>query len=345
MSKSVVSRKSVRENTGLAQRRNETDEINLTVNAKIVTLVAEISELMGSLSVGVAKEPSLKLRRTNLIRTIQGSLAIEGNTLSEEQITAILAGKRVLAPAKDILEARNALATYDQLDRFKPTSRTDLLRAHKILMQGLLEHAGKFRTSGVGVAKGVELVHLAPPANLVPAHINRLLGWLKATDQHPLIASCVFHYEFEFIHPFADGNGRMGRLWQTLILMRWNPIFSYLPVENLVHANQTKYYHALNQSTKNGDCAAFVEFMLIRILESLQTFGKEEIRKKYGRTEMRILTILKTNANLTGREIAAKLKMSQSAIEKNLAKLQKVGAIQHEGSTKGGVWVVLGDTP
>ncbi len=201
----------------------------------IIRLISSISEQLGRLSI-LEDEANLRLRRLNRIRTIQGSLAIEGNTLSEAQITAILDGKLVIAPPKDILEARNAIQAYEQFENWLPTEEKHLLQAHRVLMEGLIDDAGRYRNGNVGVMNGDVVVHMAPPANRVKTLMGDLFNWLSATDQHPLIASSVFHYEFEFIHPFADGNGRMGRLWQTLILNQWNRLLAQLPVESMAHA-------------------------------------------------------------------------------------------------------------
>jgi Fic family protein len=248
-----------------------------TLTPNIIHLVANISEQMGRLSVASTQAAALRLNRINRIRTIQGSLAIEGNTLSEAQITAILEGKRVIAPPRELQEARNALATYEQLDRWQPEKEKDLLSAHALLMQTLVDDAGYYRKGNVGVMKGEQVVHMAPPANRVAGLMKNLLHWLKTSNQHPLIASCVFHYEFEFIHPFSDGNGRMGRLWQTLILSRWNPLFQNIPVESLVHEHQAEYYQAINTSTQKTDCAIFIEFMLRMILEAITSSVMDSI--------------------------------------------------------------------
>lgn len=239
-----------------------------TITPAIIRLISSISEQLGRLSV-LADEDNLRLRRINRIRTIQSSLAIEGNTLSEAQITAILDGKRVMAPPKDIQEARNAIKAYEQFESWQPSNEKHLLQAHQILMAGLIDDAGRYRKGNVGVMNGEVVVHMAPPANRVRKLMGDLLNWLAAGDQHPLITSSVFHYEFEFIHPFADGNGRMGRLWQTLILSRWNPLLAQLPVESMIHAQQSAYYQALNLSTQKTDSAPFIEFMLGVILETI----------------------------------------------------------------------------
>jgi len=234
----------------------------VTITAPIVSLVAEISEAVGRMSAQTESAAALRLRRINRVRTIHGSLAIEGNTLSEEQITAILDGKRVIAPPREIQEVRNAIVAYDRFATWQPTVEAELLEAHGILMAGLLDDAGAYRQGGVGVMAGGEVIHLAPPAGRVPALMGDLFRWLGSSDQHPLISSSVFHYEFEFIHPFADGNGRLGRLWQSLILHRWNPLFAHLPVESMVYEHQQEYYRALQESTRQADSAPFVEFML-----------------------------------------------------------------------------------
>lgn len=236
----------------------------------MLRLVSTISEVVGRLSV-LEEEKNLRLRRANRIRTIQGSLAIEGNTLSEEQVTAILEGKRVIAPPKEILEVRNAIRAYEQFETWKATSEKDLLKAHAVLMTGLVDDAGSYRKGNVGVMNGDQVVHMAPPANRVKNLMGDLFGWLANTEEPLLIASSVFHYEFEFIHPFSDGNGRMGRLWQTLILNQWNPLFANLPVESMVHEHQSEYYQAINLSSKTTDSAPFIEFMLQMILNTIES--------------------------------------------------------------------------
>lgn len=212
----------------------------------------------------------LNYEKKNQIKTIQSSLEIEGNTLTEEQITALLENKRVIAPAKDILEVQNAIKVYDDLKIFDPKKIKDLQLAHSILMKDLVSSAGKFRTTNVGIVKGSQVEHLAPGGSMVKGLMNDLFIYLKNDNDLILIKSCVFHYEFEFIHPFIDGNGRMGRLWQTLILMQQYPVFEYLPVESLIKQNQQEYYNKLSESDKMGQSTPFIEFMLGIILESLK---------------------------------------------------------------------------
>ena len=240
-----------------------------TITPLILRLIAEISEALGRISAQTDGAPDLRLRRLNRIRTIQGSLAIEDNTLSEEQITALLDGKHVIAPPREIQEARNAIVAYDHLEQWNPENEKDLLKAHGILMAGLVDDAGSYRQAGVGVVGGKEVFHMAPPAGRVPHLMDNLFQWLQTTDHHPLVAGSVFHYEFEFIHPFADGNGRMGRLWQTLILSRWNVLFLRIPVESIVYAHQQEYYAALQHSTQQGVVTPFLEFMLFMIRDAV----------------------------------------------------------------------------
>jgi len=277
-----------------------------TITPTIVRLIAEISEMIGRWSAQSDAVSALRLRRINRIRTIQGSLAIEGNTLSTAQITAILDGKRVIAPAREVQEVRNALAAYDRFESWRPHLSKDLLSAHRVLMGGLLEDAGHYRRAGVGVMSGTKVIHMAPPASRVPILMRSLLQWLAATDEHPLITSAVFHYEFEFIHPFADGNGRMGRLWQTLILAKWNPLCAHIPVESLVHDHQADYYRALQRSTARTDSAPFIEFMLRMIRDAL-TSAAPQVAPQVTPQVARLLRVMK--GEMTRDEIQRALKL------------------------------------
>lgn len=261
-----------------------------TITADILNRVAAISEAIGRLTVLTDQARALRLRRINRIRTIRGSLAIEGNTLSEAQITAILEGKRVIAPPREVQEVKNALAAYDRFHTWKPEAEKDLLEAHRILMSGLIDEAGLYRHGGVGVMAGQQVIHMAPPADRVPHLMADLFSWLAVTDAHPLIASSVFHYEFEFIHPFADGNGRMGRLWQSLILARWNPLFADIPVESLIFEHQGEYYQAIQESTQKSDSAPFIAFMLRMILDTV-TSSTPEVAQEVT-PEVRLLSVL-----------------------------------------------------
>jgi len=232
------------------------------ISPAILNHITSISEKIGEINANYLNRPSPQLRKQNKIKTIHSSLKIEGNTLSEEQITALIENKRVIGPQKDINEVLNAITIYDNLGSFNATDEKSFLKAHKILLSNLIEKSGKYRTQGVGIVKGSKVEHTAPPAQNVPFLMKDLFDYLKNTDEIELIKSCVFHYEMEFIHPFLDGNGRMGRLWQTLILMKKYPVFEYLPFETLISKNQEKYYKALSESDKLGKSTKFIEYML-----------------------------------------------------------------------------------
>lgn len=248
--------------------KNKTPPFEITNT--IINLVAEIAELVGRLTSVSQLSSNPILRRSNRIRTIHGSLAIEQNTLSLEQVTAVLNGKSVLAPPKDIAEVKNAYEIYERLDELDPYSVDDLLMAHGIMTKGLIEESGVFRTRPVGIVdQEGHVLHFGTLPQYVPDLVMELLDWIKNSDVHMLIRSCVFHYEFELIHPFADGNGRVGRLWHTLLLSRWNPVFAWLPVESIIHDRQEEYYAAINTSNDAGESTVFVEFMLSAIKTSL----------------------------------------------------------------------------
>ena len=248
--------------------RNQKPPFEIT--NQIIDYVAEIAELVGRLTVFSPLSTSPTLRRANRIRTIHGSLAIEQNTLSLEQVTAVLNGKHVLAPPKDIAEVKNAYEIYERLDELDPYSVDDLLTAHGIMTRGLMEESGVFRTRPVGVVDSEgHVLHFGTLPQYVPDLVMELLDWAKTSEVHMLIRSCVFHYEFELIHPFADGNGRVGRLWHTLLLSKWNPAFAWLPVESIIHDRQQEYYDAINTSNNAGESTAFIEFMLSAIQAAL----------------------------------------------------------------------------
>lgn len=296
----------------------------------MLRLVSTISEAVGRLSV-LEDEKNLRLRRANRIRTIQGSLAIEGNTLSEEQITAILEGKRVIAPPKEIQEVRNAIKAYEQFETWKAANEKDLLKAHGILMAGLVDDAGSYRKGNVGVMSGDQVVHMAPPATRIKNLMGDLFGWLATTEEPPLIASSVFHYEFEFIHPFSDGNGRMGRLWQTLILNQWNPLFANLPVESMVHEHQSEYYQAINLSTKKTDSAPFIEFMLQMILNTMESSnpsGTPQVTPQVTLQVSELLAILKGEMSREDLQTALGLQDRKSFSERYLKPALNAGLIE-----------------
>lgn len=240
------------------------------ITGKILRLISSISEKIGEVNSAHLNKPPTELRKKNRIKTIHSSLEIEGNTLTIEQITAIIENKRVIGPKKDILEVKNAIAVYDKLDSLNPYNFDSFCEAHGMLMNGLVESAGRLRSKSVGIVKDAELAHVAPPCEMLKPLMNDLFDYLKNDEDLILIKSCVFHYEMEFIHPFIDGNGRMGRLWQTLILKDAYPVFEFLPIESLIKERQEQYYESLGKSDNTGESTVFIEYMLEIILESLQ---------------------------------------------------------------------------
>src|SRR5471032_2284497 len=324
------------------------------ITAEILNLVVEVGELLGHWAAQAGRASPL-LRKENRIRTIQASLAIEHNSLSAEQVTAIMDGKRVLAPAKDIQEVRNAILAYEQLPHWNCHRLADLLAAHRLLMRGLVDVPGQLRSGNVGVYRDKQLIHMAPPAHQLARLVGDLLEWLRQTDIHPLIASSIFHYEFEFIHPFADGNGRMGRLWQTLILSEWRSELAWLPVETLIHNQQQEYYRVLGECDRASDCTAFIVFMLEKILAALREgveAQQDNSRKmsvqmsvqnagNLSVTASKILDAVEATPSITIAQLAQALGINSRTVERNIKTLQDNGRLQREGSTKSGVWRVM----
>ncbi|MFN7227554.1 MAG: Fic family protein [Synechococcaceae cyanobacterium] len=318
----------------------------LTLTPALLSRVAAIAEALGRWSARQEPSPSPRLRRENRIHTIQASLAIEQNRLSLEQVTALFDGQRVIGPARDIQEVRNAIAASDALPRWDPANREHLLEAHGLLMAGLIDTPGRFRSGGVGIYRGDQLVHMAPPAARVPALVGDLLGWLAASDWHPLLVSCVAHYELEFIHPFADGNGRIGRLWQTLILSRWNALLAWLPIEEVIRSRQQGYYESLGRADQQGDLEPFVAYQLEAIHDALRSEIASEMGSEIGATtgaaiDARILRDLAAEPTLSARRLAERLQLSPRAVENHLAALQRQGRLRRHGSPRAGHWQVL----
>lgn len=293
----------------------------------------------------------VELRRANRIKTIHSSLAIENNSLSIEQITAIIEGKRVLGAPDEIQEVKNAVQAYDLLLELNPYEEKDLLRAHRLMMSDLVKRNGKYRSGGVGIFDGKEIVHVAPPADRVPLLMADLFGWLKTSKQHPLIKSCVFHYEFEFIHPFEDGNGRMGRLWQTVILKDWKKIFAWLPVETMIKEHQSDYYEALNVSDTSADSTAFIEFMLDLFRNAIdESIKAQESKKvtvkvtaKVTVNQKKIMQAIKKNPHITQEELSEKVGIAVKNIKENMKKMQEQNLIRRVGADKNGHWEVVKD--
>ena len=298
----------------------------------------EIAELVGMLTPGtpIAKSPAL--HRELRIKTIHSSLLIEGNRLDERAVTAIIDGKRVLGDTNDIMEVENAKRAYDLIPELDPCSLEDLLRVHGVMMENLVPEAGRFRSGNVGVFDGDNLIHAGTPAAYAPEVMADMFSWLKTTTMHPLLASCIFYFEFEFCHPFSDGNGRVGRLWHILILSRWRPVLVWLPIENTIRQRQDGYYKALAISGATGSSEAFVEFMLETIRESILPFakpvGKRDLMKA------KVLKFFKANPSGNIDQLIAHLCCSKRTAERLVAELKNDGSLLREGSARAGKWIV-----
>ncbi|MEG0666332.1 Fic family protein [Gordonibacter sp.] len=308
------------------------------ITADISTLSLEIAEMVGRLSPASDLSASPSLHRELRIKTIHSSLAIEQNTLTEDQVTDIIDGKRVLGPRNEIREVENAKRAYDLLESLDPLSIDDLLFAHGVMMEGFGQDAGRWRMKNAGVYDGDRLIHAGTPAAYVPEVMTDLFAWIKGTEVHPLIASCVFHYEFEFVHPFSDGNGRTGRLWHTLMLSHWRAVLAWLPVESMIHERQADYYAALNASNTQGSSTLFVGFMLEVIRDAMLPYctpaaGLDSLRD-------RILNSLGRNPHATLPVIAKETGTSLRTVERTLATLKAEGALERVGSARKGFWKV-----
>lgn len=308
-------------------------------NDRIDSLCMEIAELVGTISpqAPLAKNPVLhrKLR----IRTIHSSLLIEGNTLDEKAVSAIIDGEHVLGDAHDIREVKNAKQAYDLLPSLDPFSIDDLLKAHATMMDGLILESDRFRSRNVGVFDGDSLIHAGTPAAYVPEVMADVFDWLKTTNMHPLLASCVFHFEFEFCHPFSDGNGRIGRLWHTLLLSRWRPILAWLPVESTIRQHQAGYYAALAKSDAVGSSEAFVEFMLEAIRDSLLPFAQPN--SEHETTKAQALEFFETHPQGNVAMLADALGSSKRSTERVVAELKEEGLLIRHGSPRAGSWEVV----
>lgn len=318
------------------------------ITPKIIDLISKISEKIGEINSLESSARHVELRRESRIKTIHSSLAIENNSLSLEQITAIINGKRVLGAPNEIQEVKNAIQAYDLLLSLDSTKEKDLLRAHALMMKDLVRNNGRYRSGGVGIFNGQNVVHVAPPASSVPALMKDLFRWVKRADVHPLVKSCVFHYEFEFIHPFQDGNGRLGRLWQSAILKDWKKVFAWIPVESLIKKNQAKYYRVLRACDATADSTAFVEFLLLLILKAAEEIVQNEKRVtvkvtvKVTVNQKKILEAVKKNSHVTLDELSKKIGISRKSIAANVKKLQEAGMLKRNGADKNGYWEIVG---
>ena len=327
---------------------------------EITNLIVEIGEYVGSITTYESMHQNPVLRRESRIKSIYSSLAIEQNTLSLDQVTDVIEGKRVLGPPQDIREVKNAYEAYERVSMLDPYSVKNLLLAHKLLMDGLVKEAGSFRSGNVGVYAGDQLIHAGTPAKYVPDLMSQLMTWLKESKLHPLVKSCIFHYEFEFIHPFIDGNGRTGRLWQSLILGKLHPLFEHLPVENMVYSNQQQYYDAITASSNAGQSGPFIDFMLNEIFKTLKSHqgaplqvkvpdkvpNKIPNKLKRGFPDISDATwdvyrTLKSNHSASSEEIGAALGISSRMVRKHIASLREAGIIVRVGSNKTGHWEVV----
>jgi len=318
-----------------------------TISTKAIDLVARIAEKLGEIRGSGEYSRNLRLRKINRLRSIQSSLAIENNTLSLGQVTDIIEGKKVLGSPHEIQEVKNAYQAYEYLPEYDPYKVKDFLKAHQFITADLVKDAGHFRSQGVGVFSGTQLIHAGANYQFVPQLMTDLLAWAKKTDLHPLIKSSVVHFEIEFIHPFMDGNGRIGRLWQTLILSKWNELFAWLPVETVIHENQQGYYDALQSAGKAADSEVFIEFMLNSILQALEELPNRKIADiftdintdKLSKTELEFLeqiaSYLDKYGEITNYRAQLLTNKSNVSVKKYLAKFAEMGLLQVEGENKG----------
>lgn len=290
-----------------------------TVTEDMIALISEISELVGSITIWDSMNANPRLRKDSRVKTIHASLAIENNSLSLEQVTSIVNGKRILGAPREIREVKNAYEVYEKLSTFDPFSVDDLLKAHGLLMEALVGESGRFRTGPVGIFAGEKMIRMAPPAAFVPGQIAALLEWVRDDSTHMLVKSCAFHYEFEFIHPFADGNGRMGRMWQTLLLSEWRPLFAWLPVETLIRERQDQYYATLRQADGTGRADPVILFLLSAIHDALREIADSSAMdySQYTPQVRKLLTAL-GNETLSGLDMMRRLHLkSRAAFRQN----------------------------
>jgi len=314
-----------------------------TISSKMVNLISAISEELTKIEYSKENIITPMLRKKNRIKTLAGTLEIEGNFMGEDKITAMLEGKKVLGTYGEILEVEGAINAYKAFENYRYDNLDDLLKAHKILMNNILNTAGSFRSVNVGVGSSEGVSHVAPPFGVVPDLMRDLFDWLKNSDEHMLIKSCVFHYEFEFIHPFSDGNGRIGRLWQSVMLYAWREAFVVMPTESIVRDNQEKYYNALEEAGNLGESTPFVEFMLEVILNTVREVGNKvgnRVGNNLSDNQQLIVENIRANSKISAMKLSEAIGISKRKIEENLAKLKAMNIIKRVGGTRGH-WEVL----
>jgi Fic family protein len=337
-----------------------------TISVKAADYLAKIVETVTRLEFGTGFTRDIKLHRKNRVRTIYASLAIEGNTLSSDEVTAVIEGKSVAGKQAEIKEVKNAYEAYDKIMTFDPYEIKDFLKAHELITDGLLAESGKFRSGDVGVFNGDVAVHVGARPQFVPGLMNELFGWAKESELHPVLKSAILHYEIETIHPFSDGNGRMGRLWQTLLLAKWKAIFEWIPMESVLYENRPQYYQAIEAARKANDSGVFIEFTLSALLSiieiqvkhqngkrvksegDIEKFGDQfgesavEFGEKFGekRTQERIIARMRLNPRISAKALGEAMSLTTRGIEKSISALKKAGIIERVGSAKGGYWVV-----
>ncbi|MDW7658020.1 MAG: Fic family protein [Bacillota bacterium] len=333
-----------------------------TITEKAADYLAKIVETVTRLEFGTDFRRNIKLHRKNRVRTIYSSLAIEGNTLSLDEVTAVIEGKVVAGKQAEIKEVKNAYEAYDKIMTFNPYSIKDFLKAHKLITNGLVAESGKFRSGDVGVFDGDVAIHVGARPQFVPGLMDELFGWAKESELHPVLKSAILHYEIETIHPFSDGNGRIGRLWQTLLLAKWNAIFEWIPMESVLYENRPQYYQAIEAARKANDSGAFIEFTLSSLLSIIEIqvknkdkplldnedgtvkFGESvgEFGEKFGekQTQKKIIALMRLNPKISAKALGEAINLTTRGIEKSISALKKAGVIERVGSAKGGHWVV-----
>ena len=260
-----------------------------TITMKAADYLVKIAETVTRLEYGTSFKRDIKLHRKNRVRSIHSSLAIEGNTLSLEEVTDVIEGKFVAGKQAEVKEVKNTYEAYDKIMTFDPYTVKDFLKAHKLMTDGLVKESGRFRSGDVGVFDSDVVVHVGARPQLVPQLIEELFVWAKEVELHPVLKSAVVHCEIETIHPFADGNGRMGRLWQMLLLAKWNAIFAWIPMESLVYEKRPQYYEALQNAQKKNDSGEFIEFTLSAILETVETQARRQEKHKDEHTDKHVV--------------------------------------------------------